>query len=233
MGDVISLAGRRAERARVAVARSTPPIFYFDLACPLSYLEAEGVGRLLGTVQWVPVSTLALVGAELQREAWAWAERRATERRSTERHASERRAAERRAQELHLPLVWPERTQPAAPAALRAARFAVAQGAGERFALAAGRLAFCGGFDLEDPEVLNEAAAAADLPLADTLAAASDPRHDDELQCTADELREHRIECLPAVRAGDTWHQGTGAVGAAAALVGLRRGHGPGLAPAG
>ncbi len=42
-------------------------------------------------------------------------------------------------------------------------------GCGAQFALAAMRLAFCGGFDLEDPEILAEAAAAAGIPLAGLL----------------------------------------------------------------
>jgi len=40
------------------------------------------------------------------------------------------------------------------------------------------RLAFCGGFDLDDPEVLAEAAAAAGVPLDDCLRAARDPALD-------------------------------------------------------
>ena len=65
----------------------------------------------------------------------------------------------RRAVELRLPLVWPDGFPVAAPSALRAAAYAAEIGAGARFALAASRLAFCGGFDLEDPEILAEAAA--------------------------------------------------------------------------
>ena len=42
------------------------------------------------------------------------------------------------------------------------------------FVLAATRLAFCGGFDLEDPEILAEAAAAAGIVLDDYLQASRD-----------------------------------------------------------
>ena len=55
---------------------------------------------------------------------------------------------------------------------------AAAHGRGAAFALAAGRLAFCGGFDLDDPDVLAEAAAAAGLDLGEALAAARDARTD-------------------------------------------------------
>ena len=66
---------------------------------------------------------------------------------------------------MRLPLVWPEHFPRETPAALRAASHAAEIGAGCRFALAARRLAFCGGFDLEGPEILAEAAAAASLRL--------------------------------------------------------------------
>ncbi len=64
------------------------------------------------------------------------------------------------------PLIWPEPFADGGVRARRAASFACELGAGAAFALAAGRLAYCGGFDLDDPETLAEAAAAAGLPLA-------------------------------------------------------------------
>ena len=85
-----------------------------------------------------------------------------------------RRQAEQQAASWRLPLVWPDRLEGGVPSALRAAGFASEYGAGARFALAAARLAFCGGFDLEDPEILAEAAAAAGIPLDPCLAAAGD-----------------------------------------------------------
>ena len=48
---------------------------------------------------------------------------------------------------------------------MRAASYAAEQGRGAAFVLAAGRLAFCGGFDLDDPELLAEAAAAAGIDM--------------------------------------------------------------------
>ena len=89
---------------------------------------------------------------------------------------------------------------------MRAAAYAAEIGAGARFALAASRLAFCGGFDLEDPEILAEAAAAAGVPLDECLAAAGDPARDARLHATA------RAPCaragsrdLPAIRIGRRW----------------------------
>ena len=44
------------------------------------------------------------------------------------------------------------------PAAMRVAHYAAQQGRGGAFVLAATRLAFAGGFDLDDLEILTEAA---------------------------------------------------------------------------
>ena len=57
---------------------------------------------------------------------------------------------------------------------MRVAAYAAEHDRGAAFTLAACRLAFCGGFDLEDPEVLAEAAAAAGLGLEESLRAAGD-----------------------------------------------------------
>ena len=69
--------------------------------------------------------------------------------------------AEERAAALRLPLEWPERWPMPVPAAMRVAHYAAQQGRGAAFVLAATRLAFAGGFDLDDLEILTEAAAAA------------------------------------------------------------------------
>src|SRR6185295_3229947 len=84
--------------------------------------------------------------------------------------------AEERAQALRLPLEWPETFPAEVPVAMRVAAHAAANGRGAEFVLAAGRLAFCGGFDLDDPEILFEAAAAAGLVLEDCLRAAGADR---------------------------------------------------------
>ena len=67
MGDVIVLAERRRRREQqgeTAVAGGSMPVrsatFLFDLASPLTYLAAERVERLLGSVRWQPVAAEAL-----------------------------------------------------------------------------------------------------------------------------------------------------------------------------
>jgi 2-hydroxychromene-2-carboxylate isomerase len=197
MGELIALAERRADRSRRR--RGAEVAFYYDLACPFSYLAAERVERLLGEIEWIPVAGEAMrsggLGVELQMDA------------------------ERRAAELRLPLVWPDRFPAGVPGALRTAVRAGDVGAGARFGLAAARLAFCGGFDLEDPEVLAEASAAAGLSLEDCLGAAGDRSLDSTLDATARGLRAQGVRELPAVRAGRSVHHGEQGLAETVALL--------------
>lgn len=229
MGELIVLADRRAEALRSGsgpatyapptsqAATSERPAFFFDLACPFSYLVAERVERILGEVDWVPVARTSLPGA------------------ASVRAPKLRQRAERRAAELRLPLVWPDCAPEGTKSALRAAAYAADVGAGPFFALAATRLAFCGGFDLEDPEILAEAAAAAGIPLDDCLAAAVDPSWDDDLRAVGYGLASRGITELPAIRVDHRLLQGERGLAEAAAL--LRTGAGAGevrpLAPVG
>ncbi len=119
-----------------------------------------------------------------------------------------RRLAEEQAAQLRLPLVWPESFPTGGWRALRAAVFAAELGAGPRFAVAAGRLAFCGGFDVDDPETLAEAAAAAAIPLGACLEAAADPGRDLALTATALALRSRAVRELPVLRSGERWFAG-------------------------
>ncbi len=58
MGDLIYLDTRR--KARFRPPEPVRATFFFDLACPLSYLAAERIERTLGDVEWVPVSRASL-----------------------------------------------------------------------------------------------------------------------------------------------------------------------------
>jgi 2-hydroxychromene-2-carboxylate isomerase len=158
MAEVIQLTQRRAERA-AQVAGTTPATLYFDLASPYTYLVAERVERRVGAAVWRP----ATLPGPLPRGGQAIAE------------------AQQRAHALRMPLVWPERFPSRVPTAMRVATFANEQGCGSAFAIAAGRLAFCGGFDLEDPDILAEAAAAAGVDVEGALVAARDPRRDHQI----------------------------------------------------
>ena len=150
MGDVIRLSERREALRRRGAGRQrerSRAQFFFDLSCPFTYLAAERVERAFDDVIWTPASSEALRRTCLVDDDVA--------------AAAVRRAAEERAAALRLPLVWPERFPTEVSAAMRVAAFAAENGRGAAFVLAATRLAFCGGFDLDDPEILAEAAAAA------------------------------------------------------------------------
>jgi 2-hydroxychromene-2-carboxylate isomerase len=111
-------------------------------------------------------------------------------------------AVELRAAALRLPLVWPERFPVAATAASRVALYATKAGRAPAFVLACSRLAFCGGFDLSDPEILAEAAAAAGLPLDECARAARDDSLDDQLRAAGLRIRARGAEVLPALSVG-------------------------------
>jgi 2-hydroxychromene-2-carboxylate isomerase len=209
MGELISLAERRkARRARprrraVAVRAE----FLFDLACPFTYLAAERVERAFDDVVWSAASATALRRGSLATDEAAL--------------TAVRTAAEERAAALRLPLVWPEAWPADVPAAMRAASYAAESGRGAAFVLAAGRLAFCGGFDLDDPEILAEAAAAAGVGLDGCLRAAGDRRRDGAIEATARRLLAVGADRLPALRVGRSLFWGESQVAEAVAAARL------------
>jgi 2-hydroxychromene-2-carboxylate isomerase len=177
MTNVIQLSTRP-----VAEILAAPEAFYFDLALPDTYLAAERVERRFGDVGW---RAAVLEPAGLS---------------SSDELVRRRALFERRAGELRMPLIWPERFPAAVPAAMRVATFAAERGAAAAFAIAAGRLAFCGGFDIEDRAILADAASAAGLDVKRALAAADDPRRDALCAAAGRELRALGVTSLPALR---------------------------------
>lgn len=208
MGQVIQL--RRPGSAAPAPEPATaPPTFYFDLADPHTYLAAERVDRRFATASWQPA-----VGRQLAPSPCA-APGRAGARAAA--------AAERRARELHLPLIWPERYPAPVPHAMRAATYAAERGYGAAFAIAVGRLAFCGGFDVDEQSMLAEAAAAAALDVDATLAAAADPRRDRLLEAAGRTLWAAGGRSLPAIELGGRVFQGEHGITAALVAARARR----------
>jgi 2-hydroxychromene-2-carboxylate isomerase len=184
VGNVISLADRRRSRGSGAVAaapaRAAQATFYFDLASPLTYLAAERADRLFSGLTWTPVFEEVLQLGPPEREA-----------------------VERRAHALGLPLVWPAELGPETiRPAMRVAALAAEEGRAAPFVLAATRLAYCGGFELDHPEVLAEAAAAAGLGLEECLSAAGDVSRDGAMEERARRLMAQGADRLPAVRVG-------------------------------
>jgi predicted DsbA family dithiol-disulfide isomerase len=197
MGELIVLKDWHRERTRTLAG--TLPAFFFDPSCPFSYLAAERIERTLGEVHWVPTAAASLhaPGPPLQ-----VALHDALERDPLDQTRIVMARAEHQALTLRLPLVWPDRFPAGSPAALRVAAHAAESGAAARFALAAARLAFCGGFDLEDRAVLADAARAAELDVDEALAAAANPALDGPIDSTARGLKAHGVRSLPAIRVG-------------------------------
>jgi 2-hydroxychromene-2-carboxylate isomerase len=107
---------------------------------------------------------------------------------------------------------------------MRVASLAAERGNAAPFVLAAGRLAFCGGYELDDPEVIAEAAAAAGLPLADALAAAGELRRDGAMERTALRLLRRGADELPATIVGRRLFAGESRLAEAAAAAAAPRG---------
>jgi 2-hydroxychromene-2-carboxylate isomerase len=210
MGDVISLADAR--EGRVGRPRRDPraATFFFDVGSPWTYLAAERAERLFAGIEWRPATGDVLLGARGGPDP---------------SNVPARAAAERRAAELCLPLVWPEGWPLGGRSAMRVAALAAEQHRGAPYVLAAGRLAFCGGYDLDDPEVIAEAAAAAGLGLDAALSAAGELRRDGPMERTAMRLLRRGADELPVVGVGRRLFVGEGRLAeAAAAATTPRRG---------
>lgn len=192
MGELVSLTERRSQRGAARTGRAEPigtlaPVsFFFDLASPYTYLAAERVDRSFRGVTWVPA-----IGVDPQ-----------------PLDSAAEQAVELRAGALRMPLVWPDRGATPARAAMRVAHHAAEVGRAAPFVLAATRLAFCGGFDVDDPSILAEAAAAAGLSLDACLEAAGDRAVDEKLRTTGGLLVARGLDRLPALQIGSTLFAG-------------------------
>jgi 2-hydroxychromene-2-carboxylate isomerase len=205
MGEVVRLADRRARprSAAIGAREAVRAEFFFDLASPFTYLAAERVDRAFDAVTWSPACARTLRCRCLPTDAAALE--------AVLAHA------EARAGVLRLPLAWPERWPAPVPAAMRVAHHAAHHGRGAAFVLAATRLAFAGGFDLDDPEILTAAAAAAGLPLDACLRARREERRDGAMQAAARRLLGARADRLPALSIDHRLFSGEDQVGDAVA----------------
>ncbi len=185
MGTVTSLEKHRLTRAgQAARARQLLPraTLFFDLCSPYTYLAAERADRLFAGLEWLPASSDVLNRGELDADGLC--------------------PAIERARLLGLPLVWPEDRPYRVRGAMRVASLAAERGCAAGFVLAASRLAFCGGFDIDDPEILAEAAAAAGIGLGDALQAAGDVARDGAIEDAGRWLLAAGAHRLPALRVG-------------------------------
>lgn len=155
---------------------------YFDLSSPSTYLAAERAERLFAGLVWRPACTGVLHRDELVDDPI--------------------RVASQRAALLGLPLMWPDEYPRPVRGAMRVAALASELGCGAAFVLAASRLAFCGGFDIDEPDILAEAAAAAGIGLDEALAAAGDVSRDRTIEEAGLSLVAAGALHLPAIRVG-------------------------------
>jgi 2-hydroxychromene-2-carboxylate isomerase len=189
MGDVISLSAHLPGRSHPV---PEPVAFLFSPGCPISYLVAERAERALGEVDWIPVLPLTAPDAELLG------------------------AARREAHALRLPLELPENPQADTRPLTRVACLAAEYDACAQFGLVASRLIFCGGYELDDPQVILEAAELAGIPAGEAHRAASDDRYDPALEATTAGLRRRGVRHTPVVRIGHRWFEGLQALSSAA-----------------
>lgn len=183
MDVVTSLDQYRRDAARRREGTRRRPTFYFDLASPYTYLAAERADRMFSGLEWRPASSDALQCATVVGD-------------------EERGAITRRAALLGLPLVWPIGPPGAVVGAMRVASLACERGVGAGFVLAASRLVFCGGFDVDEPEILAEAGAAAGIDLGELLHAAGDAGRDGPIEDAGRMLLAAGADRLPALRIG-------------------------------
>jgi 2-hydroxychromene-2-carboxylate isomerase len=186
VGTVTSLQAHRVarhQRGRVHLRHALPrATLYFDLSSAATYLAAERAERLFAGLEWQPAYNGVLHGADVSEEGM--------------------RAASQRAALLGLPLMWPDEHPRPVRAAMRVASLAAELGCAAAFVLAASRLAFCGGFDIDEPDILAEAAAAAGIGLGEALAAAGDLGRDGAIEDAGLSLIAAGALQLPAMRVG-------------------------------
>jgi 2-hydroxychromene-2-carboxylate isomerase len=195
MGDLISLFAHIPGRSHPV---PEPVAFLFSPSCPISYLAAERAERALGEVDWVPVLPLTPPDAALLG------------------------AARREAHALRLPLELPENPLADSRPLTRVACLAAEYGVCAQFGLVACRLIFCGGYEIDDPQVISEAGEVAGIPAGEALQIAGDTRYDPALDTTTAGLRRRGLRQTPVVRIGHRWFEGLQALSSAAVALPAR-----------
>jgi 2-hydroxychromene-2-carboxylate isomerase len=127
---------------------AAPPTFYFGAMSPYSWLAAERIERMIPQARWRGVLA-GVVFAAHGRTSWGL----------TERRAEGLADCQARAESYGLgPIVWPPRWPTSDLQVSRGMLVAQRSGLLRPFALASMRLSFLEGADLEDPEIVLEAA---------------------------------------------------------------------------
>ncbi|HEX4466730.1 MAG TPA: DsbA family protein [Solirubrobacteraceae bacterium] len=190
------------------MSAAAPPIFYFGVMSPYSWFAAERIGRLLPQARWRGVLA-GVVFKEHDRTSWGLTERRADGIADCEMRASEHGLG---------PIAWP---QPWPTSDLRAGRAlafcqrldATAPAADierpdrrsmvQEFALAAMRMAFLEGADLEELDSVLEAGRRCEIAEHELRRALEDQQVKDRLRAITGEAIEAGVFGVPTVRIGD------------------------------
>jgi 2-hydroxychromene-2-carboxylate isomerase len=176
------------------------PIFYYDLASPECYLQAERVLHVLPVpAEWEPVCTLAV---------------------TTEQETIDRERIEQAARALGLqPVRWPPVVPAQSELAMLAATYAKQIGRGVAFSLAAFRQAFAAGRDLAAPDTVLIAGAACEMHPTALLKALERRSLAQALETAGVAARRSGVDGLPAIRVADQVFGGANALDEAAAAL--------------
>ena len=190
------------------MSAAEPPIFYFGVMSPYSWFAAERIGRLLPQARWRGVLA-GVVFKEHGRTSWGLTDRRADGLADCELRASEHALG---------PIVWPQSWPTSDLRAARALAFCQrldgsthAAGAAEadgrnrlqQFALAAMRMAFLEGADLEQLDSVLEAGRRCEIAEEDLRHALEDQQVKDQVRATTGEAIDAGVFGVPTVRVGD------------------------------
>jgi 2-hydroxychromene-2-carboxylate isomerase len=185
-----------------------PPSFFFGVMSPYSWFAAERIGRLLPQARWRGVLA-GVVFKERGRTSWGLTERRADGILDCEARAREHGLG---------PIVWPEpwptsdlrAGRAMAFCELRDRREAAASGAGapansllKTFALAAMRMAFLEGADLEQLDAVLEAGRRSGIDEDELRVALAAQQVKDELRAITGEALGAGVFGVPTVLVGE------------------------------
>jgi 2-hydroxychromene-2-carboxylate isomerase len=193
----------------LAMGSQAPPSFYFGVMSPYSWFAAERIERVLPQARWRGVLA-GVVFKENQRTSWGLTERREQGIADCELRAAEHGLG---------PIVWPEPWPTSDLLAGRAMAFCAQRereatstsaepGVGEggllkAFALAAMRMAFLEGVDLQELDAVIEAGRRSKLDEHELHEALNDQQVKDELRAITGEAVAAGVFGVPTVLVGE------------------------------
>jgi len=172
---------------------ATEPDFYFAAMSPYSWLAAERIEVVLPGARWRALFAGGLFKIA-GRTSWGF----------TEHRAAEIEECERRAERYGLGTIrWPERWPTNDLRVARAMTYADSRGELRGFALAAMRLAFLDGCDLEEPGSVAKAASRAGLDGGEMERAVEDPAVKSALRELTEGAAARGVFGVPTVAIGE------------------------------